>query len=183
MKYFTRELLDRLNSQSQEESVYDEWEDQQAKYLEYVNQTDFPQNVLDFIHDFNLHDSCVLEISKPPRWVESCSVKGPRKFSILLPSGEGQTKIEYTLTSKIKLTKDNKLTTIFRTGLFLLWDGEKLTSYKPEMRWLYDEFAKEETGFMHNILFSNGYELSIPFSEFKVDIIPVAKEFVYHFSL
>jgi len=62
--------------------------------------------------------------------------------------------------SKLYLTKDKEL---YQLSYFLS-DMVELVDLTKGSTWMYDEFNKNEKGFLHNIMFDN-CEIEIPFSE------------------
>lgn len=140
MKYFTKELFDRFNSDDVNivEKAHDEWKEAIDNYRNYLDTTydRYPPSVRKFIETCCFHDAQILYFN----FVGSSFGKS---FLKVTPE-KGEEKI-------IEFDVD-------RNGVYDYY-------YKKGSYWLYEEFeAIENNKFKLSILLDNGTELEILFS-------------------
>ena len=154
MNYFTRERY--LALQDFDESAMDaadaEWEavvDRYEAYLQTIR-PDMPESVRQLLDGFYLHDARVLSMGRRD---------GTFVISLQLdvPPNELLT-ITYTLAGQPEVKKEP----------FNDWPNGS------SPWWLYEEIERVEEGdrrhFVHSILFSNGWELSLRFRDVQVSL-------------
>lgn len=147
MNYFTRER--HLAMQNFDKAAMDAadtaWEDAADRYEAYLQtiRPDLPESVRQLLDGFYLHDVRVLSVGqRGETFVVSLQLDAPPHELLT---------ITYTLAGPPEMTK------------VPFPDGEG--SSPPA--WLYDEIERVREGdqncFVHSVLFSNGWEVRIPF--------------------
>jgi len=164
MKYFTPELLERLQDMRDEAAV-EQWERAARDYASSLkeNLAQFPAPLRRLTNEFRLHDAEVLSVTRAGDTL-SITLRPELSGSLLI--------LSYTLV---------KSPFISRSAL----PQEHRTEY---VSWLYDELAVERvpgppswltaadrergddrvTVYTHSILLSNGWELRLTFRKFKL---------------
>jgi hypothetical protein len=152
MKYFTPELLKHFNSLNEDIADAADAESEQAitaykKHLDKI-QEKLPENVRRLLSKFYLHDARVITLAL-----------GEGVFSIFLRL-EAQRgvflMIRYVLTGKLRFIRN--------------WPPSEAG---PPLEWLYDEIGirrkRRTTVFTHSILFTDGRELQLEFSDLQLE--------------
>ena len=151
MKYFTRDLLNRIGSISHDEheAASEEWDKAQEDYLAYLtrNRAELPPGVESFLeHDF--HDASVLFFT----------IEGSN-FCIYV-------RVESEKNRGMKLSYDLQ--------------DQPVISRLPvpvettPLQWWYDELELLPSGGVHSILLSNGIECRIPFRSMQAESCELA---------
>lgn len=149
MKYFTRERYLRL--QNSEEGALDaadaEWDDAVARYDAYLQsiRLEMSEPIRQLVDGFYLHDAHVLSMGqRGDTFVISLQLDVPPNDLLT---------ITYTLAGPAEVNKER-----------FPW-----TKDTHAVAWLYDEIEfirqGERKHFAHTILFSNGWEITIPFAD------------------
>jgi hypothetical protein len=154
MKYFTKDLLERYGSEDDAvaHAAGDEWEEAIDRYEAYLQtiRPDMPESVRQLEDGFCFHDARVLSMGRRD---------GTFVISLQLdmPPNELVT-ITYTLAGAPVISKEP------------FADGKDT----PLPWWLYEEIEQVGTGdrkhFVHSILFSNGWEITLPFRDVQVSL-------------
>jgi hypothetical protein len=152
MKYFTRERY--LTFQNFDDAAMDaadaDWEDTIDRYEAYLQtiRPDMPESVRQLLDGFYLHDARVLSMGRRDEtFVISLQLDVPPKELLTLT---------YTLIGPPEINKKP------------FEDGQNT----PAPWWLYEEIEQVEEGgrkhFVQSILLSNGWEITLPFSDVQV---------------
>jgi Protein of unknown function (DUF4085) len=152
MKYFTKNLLERYGSPDDAVArcAEDKWEGALDRYEAYLQtiRPDMPESVRQLEDGFYFHDARVLSMGRRD---ENFVIS----LQLGVPPNELLT-ITYSLAGSPEINKEP-------------FAGGKDT---PFPWWLYEEIEQVRTGdrkhFIHSILFSNGWEISLPFSDVQV---------------
>jgi hypothetical protein len=181
MKYFTPDLIIAANSRDDaiaDKATYD-WENALTAYENGLKEVNLPKSVKEFMN-ICLHDA-----------------EGDHYMNIDSHSD----RIQLVITQKD--LGEHKFVCILRYEIALPGHLSSLTDYvgyNPpidflhhknlpgegnNLFWLYDEFnfvGKAAGGdiFSHNILFSNGLELKINFTEFHFMVLPITDKCIEH---
>lgn len=144
MKYMTPELLSRY--QSEDEGValqaFEQWEQAGDNYraeLQSLRQK-LPQEAVDLIDRFPLHDARVLFVGVDPTAVV---------FVLMLDGDGGGLQLEYDLMEPPALTLHPEI------------------ADACPLEWMYDELSEADGHFVHTILFSDGSELRLAFRSIR----------------
>jgi hypothetical protein len=152
MKYFTKNLIERYGSPDDRvaHAADDEWEIATDRYEAYLQtiRPDMPEPVRQLLDGFYFHDARVLSMGRRDEtFVISLQLDVPPKELLTLT---------YTLVGPPDVNKEP------------FDDGQST----PAPWWLYEEIEQVGTGdrkhFIHSILFSNGWEISLPFRDVQV---------------
>jgi hypothetical protein len=165
MKYFTQELLNRLNAKDQREAenASDAWEAVAAEYRSHLAkiESQLPKPLLKLFNEHYLHDARVAFAGQ----------LGPHTFSVILT-------LDTPPHASLLITygRINKVTMLSHGAL----DPDRLVPYQ----WLYDEVEVIDEGrsgillpfrkkhFQHSILLTNGLEVKITFQDFAFSALP-----------
>ncbi|MFO0845798.1 MAG: hypothetical protein U0797_26015 [Gemmataceae bacterium] len=162
MKYFTPERYLRLQNPDDSSAwlaAHNEWDEAVRAYwaevralLERLPKKRWADGIRQFVKQGSLHDGTVT----------SCWYEGSQKLKLQVQPelpGERLVLLEYTLAQE---------PTVLRNQL----PGEYIGEGRVE--WMYDELGPVpgtqggEFGFLHAILLSNGWELTIPFTRLRI---------------
>jgi hypothetical protein len=164
MKYFTKELIERCGSpdDAAAHSAGEEWEAALERYDAYWQtiRLDMPESVRRLDESFCLHDARVLSMGqRGDTFVISLQLDAPSNQLLT---------ITYTLAGSPEINKEP------------FGDGKNESS----PWWLYEEIERVKEGdrpyFIHSILFSNGWEASIPFREVHMDTADLVYPLLHH---
>ncbi|HBI46440.1 MAG TPA: hypothetical protein DDY78_26845 [Planctomycetales bacterium] len=152
MKYFTREryLAFQNFDDAAMDAADDEWENATDRYEAYLQtiRPDMPESVRQLEDGFYFHDARVLSMGRRD---ETFVIS----LQLDVPPNELLT-ITYALAGSPEVNKEP------------FADGKDT----PSPWWLYEEIEQVGAGdrkhFVHSILFSNGWEISLPFSDVQV---------------
>jgi hypothetical protein len=150
MKFFTRDLIERVGSPDTAiaNHAQDEWEQAVDRYDDYWQSIrPIVPKAMGYIHDhFYLHDAVVRGMGR-----------NGDQFIVVLqlaPPPHDLLTLTYTLTSEPSI------------------DRESLSLEPPppanHVEWLYDEVDIGGSGSIHTILFSNGWEVQLTFRDLTV---------------
>lgn len=152
MRFMTANLVNRTNNEAEDnEKVAEEWEANLVKYEAWLNdnETKLPTAAQKFLNLMCLHDAYLVE------W----------------PNARNDT---LRIATRTVFNSDDKTMMV---GMTYTLDGDLAVSAEKhegpgfgdsaDYYWLYDEFDIDDEGkFVHHILFSNGFELHVKFSQF-----------------
>jgi hypothetical protein len=161
MKYFTPDLYLAFNSDDPKvaDRADKKWEQAIAKYREHLTAIaeKLPLEARRFAEQVDLHDAEILNMVNFPSWL----LRKPGTdsiVSILLEKLDAFVQLTYWLASPLTATPPRN-------------DA----CFSPERRhWLYDEMDLDSP-FVHQILFSDGSMLELPFLWFIASEIPKEK--------
>jgi hypothetical protein len=152
MKYFTKDLLERYGSEDDAvaNAADAEWEDAIDRYEAYLQtiRPDMPESLRQLEDGFCFHDARVLSMGRRDEtFVISLQLDTPPNELVT---------ISYTLAGTPEINKEP------------FADGQDT----PFPWWLYEEIEQIGTGdgkhFVYSILFSNGWEITLPFRDVQV---------------
>jgi hypothetical protein len=165
MKYFTQELLNRLNSKDlgEAENASDAWESVAAEYRSHLAKIEaqLPKPLSKLFNEHYLHDARVAFAGQlgPDSFSVILTLDAPPHVSLLL---------SYRRIDKVTMCSHGAL------------DPDRLVPYQ----WLYDEVQVIDEGrsgllqpfrkkhFQHSILLTNGLEVQIAFQDFAFSVLP-----------
>jgi hypothetical protein len=158
MKYFTPDLYLAFNSDDPRvaDRADKKWEQVIAKYRQHlaVIAEKLPAEARRFAEEVDLHDAEILNMMNFPSWLLR-KAGSDSIVSLLLEKLDAFVQLTYWLASPLTATPPRND-----------------TCFSPERRhWLYDEMDLDSP-FVHQILFSDGSTLKVPFLWFIVTEIP-----------
>jgi hypothetical protein len=152
MRYFTRDLLDRYGSldDSVADAAHEEWEQASARYRAHLDtiRTSLPPSFRDLLDRYALHNAHV-------RRAEAKGENGSAKADSNL----------YLVELSPESSPDERL------ALTYVLEGSSPPAAVGDCYWLYDEVdlagADAPGVFLHRIMFSDGTEIELPFTQFQ----------------
>ncbi len=152
MKYFTPELYIRLQDREPEamDAADDTWTDAAARYDNYVQSIhpELPSAVQQLLEGYYLHDAQILSVGR-----------------------QGDT---FVILLQLDVPPNDLLAITYTLAAEPLIDRSALPAeYRsPCMTWQYEELEVCENGdskyYRHAILFSNGWEIQVPFRDVQL---------------
>lgn len=159
MKYFTPELLERFQSDDDEvaDAAQEEWDRRCADYrkrLEWVKLS-LPRQFQTLLQEYRLHDAQVVSGKVDDAFASTFGT--PRLYFIeLRPEASPQANLLLT---------------------YVLVGGQQPPDIPRGSYWMYDEIDISQSGFFsHTILFSDGRELALLFTDFQLGPVPQAAQ-------